>query len=362
MDTTMMTTALVSVQSREQPLATLNDDADTKQRVALARKELDINNTQSLAFFGSKAQSGLTDMASKMIAGVRNKDVAPAAESLSRVVAAIRGFSLDDLAYPGMVSKFVNKLMRGVTPVVAALQRYETVESQINAIISEMDRHISVLMKDVVSLDRMYSETLASFYRLKIYVAAGEEELEELRTARLPAMREAAQGDTFKSQEVAKIEGVAQRLERHLHDLKMTQQITLQSLPEIMGMQDNDIDLVQKMWSSIVNTVPLWKQRIAMLITAHHAEAAAGPMKGLTDITNEMLVSTAKAIQTANKVVRAEVERGSFDLEAIRQANDIAIATLTESRELYKVASARRQEEAQALLTYEAEIQKVMVA
>ena len=362
-DTVDFRNALVPTGQREQLPVVLPDNTTTKAAIAIARKELNIDDSQSLVFFGAKVQNGLASVATQMMEGVKNKDIAPASEALSNVVLNIRGFSLDDLEEKsGFFGKLQSIVMRQATPVVRALQRYETVNSQINTIVADLDRHVGVLMKDVVSLDRLYAEALRSFLRLKIYIAAGEAELADINENRLPALvTQAKAGDDMAVQTAAKLQAVAQRLERRVHDFKLTCQVTLQALPAIMGMQDNDADLVGKIQSAIANTIPLWKQRIAMLITAKHTEQAARAIGSVEDITNEMLVKTAKAMKDANSVVRAEIERGAFDLKAIQEANESAVAMLEETRSVYETAAARRKEESVALEGFERAIKEAIV-
>lgn len=348
--------------TREQPLALLPNDSGTLAEIAAARQELDYHDSQSFVFFGARAQTGLTDVATKMIAGVKNKDIAPASDALSRVVLNIRGFSLDDLKDgQGVGGWLKSHVLRTATPIVAAMQRYETVQSQINVVINDLDRHVGILMRDVVGLDQMYVEALASFRALKIYITAGEAELEELTTRLLPALKAKAAENPMMVQEAARLEALAQRLERRVHDFKLTRQATLQSLPMIMLMQDNDSNLVEKIQSAIINTIPIWKQRIAMLVTARHAEQAARAVGSVTDLTSELLVQTADAMHRSNKIVRTEVERGLFDLAAIKQANDLAVATLDETRTIYEDAVKRRREEAVELERCETAIRAALI-
>jgi uncharacterized protein YaaN involved in tellurite resistance len=353
--------ALVPVADRVVIQSDLSIDEHIKSRIAAARKELNYNDTQSFVFFGSKSQTGLIDISTKMISGVKNKDVSPAADALSAVVMNIRGFSLDDLKENGHgVSSWFHK---AVSPIVAAMQRYETVKSQINVVVANLDKHVGILMKDVVSLDSMYTEALTSFNKLQIYVLAGEEELEDLKNNRIAPMKIQAEstGDSLSSQEVAKLQACYQRLERRVHDFKLTKQATLQSLPMIMLIQDGDSNLIEKIQSAIINTIPIWQQRIAMLITAKHAEQAAKAIANVTDLTNELLVETQASLQKSNKAVRTEVERGLFDLEAIRKANEMAIATLNETTTIYQEAATRRRAESIELQKYEGAMRTAMI-
>ena len=352
---------VTSLTVQEQPAEVLPMDPQTAQEVAAARKELNLQDSSSLIFFGSRSQAGLTDISTKMIAGVKNKDIEPASAALNGIVLNIRGFKLDDLKSSGAVGWFKSTLLRTVSPVVSAMQRYESVENQINVVINDLDRHIGILMRDVVGLDRMYAEALIAFRKLKIYIMAGEQELAHITDVVMPDLKSRIRDDDpLSSQNVNNMENVRQRLERRVHDLKLTRQVVMQSLPMIIMMQDNDSNLVEKIQSAIVNTVPLWKQQVAMLITARHAEKAAKAVGAVSDLTNDLLVKTADAMRVSNKTVRAEVERGIFDTDAIKRANDTVIGTITDALGTYEKAAARRREEAKVLDSCEADLRRVL--
>lgn len=351
------------IEDREHPVAEIDNDPATAVAISAAKAELNYEDSQSFVFFGAQAQTGLSEIARKMIAGARNKDIGPAAESLSRIVLNIRGFSVADLKdHSGAWGIFKERVLRVATPIAAAFQRYEKVQTQIGAVVADLDQHVGIMMKDVAGLDRMYAEALVSFRKLKIYIAVGEAELADIRDVRLPALRKKAEsGDPMAVQDAARLEGLSQRLERRVHDFKLTRQATLQSLPMIMLMQDNESNLIEKIQSTIANTIPLWEQRIAMLITARHAESAAAASSHVSDLNNDLLVDTAQAMRDSNRKVRTEVERGIFDIGAIRSANDTAIATLDEATSIYETAAKRRREEAAELEKFEAAIRTALL-
>lgn len=326
------------------PVEALPSDPETDAAVAKARAELNVTDPQSVILFGSRSQNGVSDIAGKMIEGVRNKDIEPASDALNQVVLCIRGFSVSDL-HGGKPGWLKSHLLGAVSPIVAALQRFETVQGQINLIVSDLDKHIGILMRDIVSLERMYAEALSSFRMLKIYILAGEQEIADINDRRLPALQAKVNpNDALSSQAVADLTTQRQRLERRVFDLKLTRQVTLMSLPQIRTMQDSDSNIMEKAQSTIANTVPLWKGQIAMLITARHAEQAAGSVRGANDLTNDLLQSTATEMHKASNAVRTEVERGIFDIEAIQRANEEVIGTINDAVQIYQTAAAKRKE------------------
>jgi uncharacterized protein YaaN involved in tellurite resistance len=348
--------ALVPSPPREILTEKVPGDAQSLALLEKAKAELSFDDSQSLVFFGAKVQTGLGEITTKMISGVRNKDIGPAADALSKVVLNIRGFRVDDIEKPqGMMAKAWNAVMHAATPLVVAWQRYESVDGQINVIVSTLDRHVGVLMRDVTNLDQLYAEALADFKMLKIYIAAGEAILEDVRTNRIAPMIERAKrdNDAEVSQHAARLEALAQRLERRIHDFRLTRQATLDTLPMIMLMQDNDSNIVEKIQSTIMNTIPLWRRRIAMLITQQNAEGASDAVSAVSDVTNELMVSTAKSFEKSNKVIRDQIERGIFDLDAIRSANQSAIQALEDTRTAYSTAKQRRTDEVKELAKYE---------
>jgi uncharacterized protein YaaN involved in tellurite resistance len=344
------------------PTEKLEVNSEVRAAVDAAKKEIDYRNSQSVVFFGSKAQTGLTDISRKMIAGVKNKDVSPASDTLNKIVIQIRGFSLDDLKDGEEPGWFKKKLLGAVSPLIAAMQRYETVESQINVIITNLDKHIGVLMRDVVSLDKMYDEALSAFRSLKVYIQAGEEILNEIDTVTIPALKEAASrsDDPEASMKLNDMQNIRMRIERRVHDLKLTRQVVMQSLPTIRMIQDNDNNLIEKIQSTIVNTVPLWQQQIAMLVTARHSAQAAGAVKSANDLTNDLLTSTAETLRNSNRAVRTEIERGIFDIEAVKSANENVVGAIMDSLSIYEEAMQKRRAAEAELDTCEANLRQAL--
>lgn len=321
------TPGLADVQADIQPLAeTTNDD---RTKVQSLMNEIDVDDSNSVIFFGSGAQQKLTALSDSMLEGVRNKDLGSAGESLNEMVATLRGFSADGLEKPG----FFARLFGTAKPVAKFLQRYEDVRRQLDRITDDLEDHKTRLLTDVVSLDRLYNANLDYFHELDLYILAGEEKLEELDGEVIPPMERAASSndDVLKAQELRDMRSVRDDLERRVHDLRLTRQVTMQSLPSIRLVQENDKGLVTKINSTLVNTVPLWRQQLATAVTIFRSQQAAGSVRSATDLTNDLLRENAENLKQANAEVRAQIERGVFDMDAVRQANQTLINTIEDS-------------------------------
>ena len=321
------TPILADVQGDIQPLAETANDDRTKVRSLI--DEIDVNDSNSVIFFGSGAQQKLTELSDSMLEGVRNKDLGSAGESLNEMVATLRGFSADGLERPG----FFARLFGTAKPVAKFLQRYEDVRRQLDRITDDLEDHKTKLLTDVVSLDRLYNANLDYFHELDLYILAGEEKLKELDEQVIPGMEQGASSDddVLKAQELRDMRSLRDDLERRVHDLRLTRQVTMQSLPSIRLVQENDKGLVTKINSTLVITVPLWRQQLATAVTIFRSQQAAGSVRSATDLTNDLLRENAENLKQANAEVRAQIERGVFDMDAVRQANQTLIDTIQDS-------------------------------
>jgi uncharacterized protein YaaN involved in tellurite resistance len=301
-------------------------EVDDRHKVESLISGIDVNDSNSVIFFGSGAQQKLTELSDSMLEGVRNKDLGSAGDSLNEMVATLRGFSADGLEKPG----FFARLFGAAKPVAKFLQRYEDVRRQTDRITDDLEDHKTKLLTDVVSLDRLYNANLEYFHELDLYIMAGEEKLRQLDAQVIPDMVQAAKADddVLKAQELRDVRSVRDDLERRVHDLRLTRQVTMQSLPSIRLVQENDKGLVTKINSTLVNTVPLWRQQLAIAVTIFRSQQAAGSVKSATDLTNDLLRENAENLKQANAEVRAQIERGVFDMDAVRHANQTLIDTI----------------------------------
>jgi uncharacterized protein YaaN involved in tellurite resistance len=308
--------------------------------------ELDMTNTQSIISFGSAAQAELQVISQEMLAGVKNKDVGPAGDSLRNIVTTIRGFSISELDVRRERS-FFEKLLGRAAPFAKFVARFEEVQNQIDKVTITLLRHEHTLLKDVKSLDILYAKTLDFYDELALYISAGEAKIADIDAKDIPAKETAVtttpKTDQVKTaQELRDLRAARDDLERRVHDLKLTRQVTMQSLPSIRLVQENDKSLVTKINSTLVNTVPLWETQLAQAVTIQRSKEAAEAVREANDLTNELLTANAKNLQEANRAVRTEMERGVFDIEAVKQANASLIATIEESLSIADAGKAKR--------------------
>lgn len=297
--------------------------------------EIDMTDTGSIVQFGSRAQGELQTISQSMLADVKNKDVGPAGDSLSQIVTTIRGFSVSELDVR-RERKWWEKLLGRAAPFANFLARFEAVQSQIDKVTDDLLSHEHKLLKDIKSLDLLYTKTLNFYDELALYIAAGEEKLREVDANDIPAKEaEIAAADenakVLRAQELRDLRGARDDLERRVHDLKLTRQVTMQSLPSIRLVQENDKSLVTKINSTLVNTVPLWETQLAQAVTIQRSAEAAKSVRAANDLTNDLLTANAKNLREANAIVRTEMERGVFDINAVKTANAELIATIEDS-------------------------------
>ena len=296
-----------------------------------ALKELDINDRNSIIYFGSKAQEKLDSISNRMIDGVRNNQTGKAGAALNEMVASIRGFDMDAFN-PNKKLAWWQKLFGFTKPVVKFVQEYEEVRDQIDLISNSLEKHKSTLMTDVVSLDKLYEANLEYFRSLELYIKAGETKREELEERIIPEFeKNAADKEMLTIQALKEIRGFRDDLERRVHDLRLSRQVAMQALPSIRLIQENDKSLINKITSTLVNTVPLWRNQLAQTVTIFRSHDAAIAVKEAADLTNELLEKNAEGLREANQVVREQMERGIFDISSIKKANETLIATLNDS-------------------------------
>jgi uncharacterized protein YaaN involved in tellurite resistance len=335
---------------------------EDQRRIAALLAEIDMADSNSILFFGIKAQEQLTSISDSMLEGVRSKDTGPAGEALNEMVIVLRGFNVDELN-PNQQG-FFSRLFNRAKPLAKLIQQYETVRNQIDTISNALERHKTRLLTDVASLDRLYDANLDYFHALELYIAAGQEKLRQLDQATIPALQQDANTTqaVIKAQELRDLRSARDDLERRVHDLRLTRQVTMQSLPSIRLVQENDKGLVNKINSTMVNTIPLWRQQLAQAITIYRSGQAAETVKAATDLTNELLVANAENLKQANAEVRKQIERGVFDIETVKKANATLIATIEESLQIADEGRHRRQEAAVQLQSCEAELRKTLAA
>ncbi|VVT33637.1 Tellurite resistance protein [Roseovarius sp. EC-HK134] len=366
-DVEAVSRAVLPVPSEANAIVPL-DQADAPQSAEITRRmaEIDMADTQSIVSFGSAAQAELQEISQSMLQGVRNKDVGPAGDSLRGIVTTIRGFAVSELDVRRERSWW-EKLLGRAAPFAKFTARFEQVQGQIDKITDDLLAHEHTLLKDIKSLDMLYEKTLAFYDELALYIAAGEAKLKDIDTNDIPAAEAAVQAapendQVMKAQELRDLRAARDDLERRVHDLKLTRQVTMQSLPSIRLVQENDKSLVTKINSTLVNTVPLWETQLAQAVTIQRSAEAAAAVRDANDLTNELLTANAKNLRESNKMIRQEMERGVFDIEAVKQANADLIGTIQESLQIADEGKAKRAKAEEELKKMEADLRDTLAS
>ncbi|MDO7556553.1 MAG: toxic anion resistance protein [Loktanella sp.] len=359
-------TAVVLAEPTGELVSMAEADKPTTAEIKRRMDEIDMSDTQSIVSFGSSAQAELQVISQSMLAGVRNKDVGPAGDSLRNIVSTIRGFSISELDVRRKRSWW-EKLLGRAAPMAKFVARFEDVQGQIDMITDDLLKHEHVLLKDIESLDVLYDKTLQFYDELALYIAAGEAKIAELDGTVIPKkelqVSKAPEGKAvMMAQELRDIRSARDDLERRVHDLKLTRQVTMQSLPSIRLVQENDKSLVTKINSTLVNTVPLWETQLAQAVTIQRSAEAAEAVRDANDLTNDLLTANAKNLRDANKVIRQEMERGVFDINAVKEANANLIATINESLEIADEGKRKRAEAELELKKMEEELKNTLAS
>lgn len=300
------------------------------ERARELASKINIHDTQSIISFGTEAQKAVSQVSDQMLEGVRTKDTGPVGDSLNQMVHEMRGLDFGQLSQkPG----FLSKLLRKASRVTLFLEQYETVQSKINKTQAVLEGHRLNMLRGVKMLDLLYVNTLKLLGSLDEQIAAVQYKLEEVNTVDIPKANQKAQmsQDMADTQYAADLIQARDALERKLHDLQLTRQITIQALPSIRIVQSNEVGLSEKIQSQILNALPLWKRNMALAIEMAKTQNAAKATKAASDFTNEQLRMGSDMLQQSNIAVRTEVERGIVDVESVKYANDKLIQTIEDT-------------------------------
>ncbi|HYZ30878.1 MAG TPA: toxic anion resistance protein [Crenalkalicoccus sp.] len=324
-------------------------------------QQLDIADPGSILRFGQEAQNRATAAADAMLEGARNREAGEAGVTLSTLLGTLRGFDMSGLeAKSGFFSR-----MLGRTGVETArvLQRYETIKGQVEEVGDRLDTHRTRLLEDVEKLERLYLATLDWFHALGDHIAAGDAVLKRVDTEAIPATARAVEGgDAMAAQQLRDLRAARDELERRVHDLRLTRQVAMQALPSIRLIQENDKALAAKIQSVIANTVPLWRQQLAQALAIQRMRDAGRTLKEATDLTNELLTANAERLRQGNLEARTQLERGVFDIEAVKKANASLVATIEDSLRIAQDAQAQRAAATKELEKAEADIRRALTA
>ncbi|MBU0653720.1 MAG: toxic anion resistance protein [Gammaproteobacteria bacterium] len=350
-----MTTELVAYDQAATPL---------QQEMEAIIGEIDMQDRSSIMFFGTKTQEQMSAISEKMLNGVKNKDIGVAGKSLTSMITAIKGFDVDALN-PNDEPSWWEKLIGKTKPVMEFLSKYEDVRKQIDTITDEMEGHKTQLLTDVITLDKLYEANLDFFHKLEAYISAGEEKLHRLDANDIPKLVAEVQAkaeDMVMAQNLRDLRSARDDLERRVHDLRLTRQVAMQSLPSIRLVQENDKTLINKINSTLINTVPLWKNQLAQAVTIFRMSDAAKVVKEASDLTNELLEKNAETLRMGNEATRKEMERGVFDIESVKKANQTLIETINDSLRIADEGKAMRAKAEEELKVMEGELRQALIA
>ncbi|MCB4824744.1 toxic anion resistance protein [Roseicella aerolata] len=323
--------------------------------------QLDIADPGSILRFGQDAQNRATAAADAMLEGARNREAGEAGVTLSTLLGTLRGFDMRGLGErPGFFARLFG---RAGAEAARVMQRYESIRSQVEAVGDKLDTHRTRLLEDVEKLERLYGATLEWFHALGDHIAAGDRVLKRVEQEAIPALaKEVENGDSVAAQRLRDLRSARDELERRVHDLRLTRQVAMQALPSIRLIQENDKALAAKIQSVVANTVPLWRQQLAQALAINNMRAAGRTLKEATDLTNELLTGNAERLRTANIEARTQLERGVFDIEAVKKANASLVATIEDSLRIAQDAQQQRASATKELEKAEAEIRRALLS
>jgi uncharacterized protein YaaN involved in tellurite resistance len=325
-------------------------------------QQIDLADPGSILRFGQEAQNRAQSAADAMLAGARNQETGEAGRTLSSLLTALRGFDVTNLdEKPGFFSRLFTRAGAEVSGIIT---KYEGVKGQIETIGDKLDTHRTRLLEDVERLERLYQATLEWFHALGDHIAAGDEVLRQTNEVTIPALeKQVAEnaGDDLAPQRLRDLRGARDELERRVHDLRLTRQVAMQALPSIRLIQENDKALSSKIHSVLANTVPLWRQQLAQALAIHRMREAGQAVKQATDLTNRLLTANAETLRRGNQEARTELERGVFDIEAVKKANAALVATIEDSLKIADEARGQRARAAEELEKLEHDIRQVLM-
>lgn len=331
--------------------------AEEQKMVDDFASQIDITNTQMVMQYGAGSQKKIADFSENALSNVRTKDMGEIGQMLTDVVTELKDFEEEEeKGFFGIFKKSANKLE-------TLKIKYDKAESNINKICKVMEDHQRTLLKDAAMLDKMYDLNLNYFKELSMYILAGKQKLEHARTVELPALLQKAEqsGLPEDTQAANDFASMCERFEKKIYDLELTRTISMQMAPQIRLIQSNDTAMSEKIQSTLVNTIPLWKSQMVIAIGLNHSSEAAKAQKEVTDMTNALLKKNAEALKTATIETARESERGIVDIETLTATNQTLISTLDEVLKIQEDGRAKRKSAEQELGRIENEMRQKLL-
>ena len=346
---------------KEEELVKLEDTKLTdseKKMVDDFSKKIDVMETNTILEYGSSAQRKIADFSESALKNVRTKDLGDVGDMLTELIGELKGFEIEekeDNGFFGFFKKQANKITNLKT-------RYDKAADNVEKITKALEDHQITLMKDIALLDQLYDKNLLNFKELTMYILAGQKKLEEVKNKDLVELKEKAQTSKLPedAQAASDLENAINRFEKKLHDLELTRVIAIQMAPQIRLVQNNDTQMVEKIQSTLVNTIPLWKSQMLIAMGISHSKEAIKAQNEVTEMTNKMLNQNAELLKTATVDTAKESERAIVDIETLRSTNAKLIETLDEVKRVQEEGRAKRAQAQIELRKIETELNEKM--
>ena len=320
------------------------DDAiltpEERQAVVQFADQIDLTNSTMILQYGAGTQKKMADFSENALENVKTKDLGEIGDLLTGVVKELKSFDEEE------EKGFLGIFKKGANKITSMKAKYAKAETNINQICKVLDDHQVQLLKDIAVLDKMYELNLTYFKELTMYILAGKKKLEEVRTTKLQELFQKAQqtGLPEDAQAARDLDSMCNRFEKKIHDLELTRQISIQTAPQIRLVQSNDTLMVEKIQSTVVNTIPLWKSQMVLALGVEHSAQAAAAKREVTDMTNELLKKNAEKLKMATIDTAKESERGIVDMETLKATNESLISTLDEVMHIQQEGRQKRRE------------------
>ena len=332
-----------------------------KKAVDEFNAKIDLTDSTQVLQYGIQAQNKISQFSDAVLDDVRTKNLGDVGEQLAKLVSEIKSFNSDITNdNKGILEKLFSNGKKEVDRIIA---KYGKVDSNIDVIAKSLEKHKLQMLKDINMFDGMYEKNLNYFKEISLYIIAGERKLDELKNEVLPKLVAKAKetGEQMDAQKVKDMEGIINRFEKKIYDLKTTRIISIQMAPQIRLLQDNEAELVDKIQNSITNTIPLWKNQMVIALGINNAKQAMGAQKAVTDLTNDMLKKNSELLKQGSIEIAKESERAIVDVETLQKTNNDLIETLDSVIQIHEEGRRKRAESEKALEEIEKELKKKMV-
>lgn len=342
----------------------LNYDAlseEEKKAIDEFNEKINVEDATQILQYGAKAQAKISQFSDSVLENVKTKQTGEVGVLLSDLVADIKSFdTVVSMENKTGLAKIFNSAKKQLDKIIA---KYSKVETNIDRVETELEKHKLQMLKDITIFDTMYDKNLEYFKELSLYIIAGDRKIKELREVVLPALQAKAKetGEQLDVQKVNDMENMINRFEKKIYDLKTTRIISIQMAPQIRLLQNNEAELVEKIQGSLINTIPLWKNQIVLALGINNAKQALGAQKAVTELTNDMLKKNSEILKQGSIQIAEESERAIVDVETLQKTNRDIIETLDKVIEIHENGRVRRQEAEKELQNIEQELKDKML-